>query len=228
MRVFGAKPIDDVVQSSQIFRVEDRADDWDLVLRESHHRMKNTLTLLGASARRDFSRKCSTADLSAALDRFERRVAAFGKLYQLLSDDTGGRPVQTEEIFERLCEALSEALLEPAGISCEATIEGGELSPMQRHRLSLIIAELVTNAAKHAFPDGNGGRIWLEVVCRQGYWCCTVADNGVGAAGPLQGTGGRILENLARSIGAKIHGETGQSGTRVSIIIPPADLESAA
>jgi two-component sensor histidine kinase len=49
-----------------------------------------------------------------------------------------------------------------------------------------------------------------------------VADNGIGATAPLQGTGSRILEGLARSIQARLHGEAGQGGTRVTIVMPSA------
>jgi two-component sensor histidine kinase len=83
-----------------------------------------------------------------------------------------------------------------------------------------MLTELVTNAAKHAFPNKNSALIRIEVANRDGYWFCTVADNGIGATGPLQGTGSRILEGLARSIRARMHGEAGQGGTRVTIVMP--------
>jgi two-component sensor histidine kinase len=69
--------------------------------------------------------------------------------------------------------------------------------------LGLIIVELVTNAAKHAFPSGNDGLVRIDLLCREGRWRCTVSDNGVGAVGPLRGSGARILEDLSRSIRAR-------------------------
>jgi len=221
MFAVGFRSNDDIVQSHQATGVDEQLDDWELVLRESHHRMKNTLTLLGASVRRDFMRIKPT-DVSIAVDRFERRVVAFGRLYQLLSDDCDLNAVALDSFFEGLCGALAEAILEPAGIRCEAAIESGTLAASQCHRLALMVTELVTNAAKHAFPDRNGGLIRIEIVNRDGALCCTVADNGTGAIGPLQGTGGRILERLARSIRARVHGEAGCGGTTVTILTPTA------
>jgi two-component sensor histidine kinase len=222
-----SRPNDNSAQFHQVASVEEQASDWELVLRESHHRMKNTLTLLGASVGRDFRRAGST-DVSVAVDRFERRVVAFGRLYQLLSDDAGRKTISVAVFFESLCGALSEAILEPAGIRCEAAIESGALPASQCHRLALILTELVTNAAKHAFPNRDGGMIRIEVGYREGCWRCTVADNGTGATGPLQGTGGRILEGLARSIRARILGEAGRGGTRVTIVMPSVDWKPAA
>lgn len=221
MAATGSMPNDNVTRSQYVASPDDQSRDWELVLRESHHRMKNTLTLLGASVRRDFTR-AGPRDVTVAVDRFERRIVAFGRLYQLLSDSDDVSTVSVEAFFESLCKAISGAVLEPAGIRCEAAIESGTLSASQCHRLALMLTELATNAAKHAFPNKTGALIRIEIVNRDGVWFCTVADNGVGATGPLQGTGSRILEGLARSIHARMHGETGQGGTRVTIVMPAA------
>lgn len=217
----GSRPTDSDTRSQLVASLDDLSRDWELVLRESHHRMKNTLTLLGASVRRDFMR-ARGRDMSGAVDRLERRIVAFGRLYQLLSDNDDLTEISMEAFFEKLCGALFEAMLEPAGIRCEASIESGTLPAWQCHRLALMLTELVTNAAKHAFPNKNGALIRIEVVNHEGSWLCTVTDNGVGAVGPLHGAGSRILEGLARSIGARMHGEAGQGGTRVTIAIPLA------
>jgi two-component sensor histidine kinase len=221
MSAIGLETSDHFVRSQHIASLDDQSRDWELVLRESHHRMKNTLTLLGASVRRDFSRP-GTRDMSGAVDRFEQRIVAFGRLYQLLFDIDSLSAVSVETFFENLCEALSEAVLEPASIRCEAAIESGALPASQCHRLALMLTELVTNAAKHAFPNRNDALIRIEMANRDGAWFCTVADNGIGATGPLQGTGSRILEGLARSIHARLQGEAGEQGTRVTIAMPIA------
>ncbi len=221
MPVISSRPNERRVRSHFVANLDDVSRDWELVLRESHHRMKNTLTLLGASVRRDFTRT-GISDMSVAVDRLERRIVAFGRLYQLLSDNDDLAMISVEAFFESLCGALSEAVLEPAGIRCEASVESGTLPAWQCHRLALMLTELVTNAAKHAFPSKKGALIRIEVVNQEGSWLCTVTDNGVGAIGPLQGAGSRILEGLARSISARMHGEVGQGGTRVTIAMPLA------
>ncbi|MGJ5176465.1 sensor histidine kinase [Bradyrhizobium oligotrophicum] len=215
MPSIGTRPKHDMVQSHLAADLGDQTD-WDLVLRESHHRMKNTLTLLGASVRRDLTR-ARPGEVSAAVDRFEQRLVAFGRLYQFLSNDEDLPAVSVATFFEGLCGAVSEAILEPAGIRCEAAIQDGMLPTSQCHRLALMLTELITNAAKHAFPTKNDALIRVDVFQRDGCWLCTVVDNGIGANGALQGTGSRILEGLARSIRAQMHGETGQDGTRVTI-----------
>lgn len=219
MSGIGSRPNDHVVRPQFIASLDEQSRDWELVLRESHHRMKNTLTLLGVSVRREFTR-AGTRDVLLAVDRLERRIVAFGRLYQLLSDNGDPVGVSVAPFFESLCGAIAEAVLEPAGIRCEAAIESGTLPASQCHRLALMLTELVTNAAKHAFPNKTGALIRIDMAIGDGAWLCTVADNGIGATAPLQGTGSRILEGLARSIRARMHGEAGEGGTRVTIVMP--------
>ena len=217
---------DRIRQSQQARYANELAGDWELVLRESNHRMKNTLTLLGVSVRREITRG-GASGLSQAVDRIERRVAAFGRVYQILSGDVEHDVLGVADFFAGLCSALSEAILEPAGIRCEAVIDSGMLPAAQCHRLGLMVTELVTNAAKHAFPGGRCGQIRVEALKRNGHWYCTVSDNGVGASGSREGTGGRILERLAQSIGAEIIGESGRLGTSITIVVPASHQDYA-
>jgi two-component sensor histidine kinase len=215
----GSRPTDTIMQARRTASVAEQVDDWELVIREAHHRMKNTLMLLAVSVRRDFKRG-GIKEFSAAVNRFERRVVAFGQLYYLLSGDEDIETISVAGFFEPLCEALSETILEPVAIRCAVAIGDGTISATQCHRLGLIVTELVTNAAKHAFPNKKAGLIRIEALHRNRCWCFTVTDNGRGATGSLQGTGGRILESLARSIRAQMLYESDEDGTRVTIVVP--------
>jgi two-component sensor histidine kinase len=194
-------------------------DDSGLILREIHHRMKNTLTLLTAWVRVDFA-SFQSPDVRKGIDRFERRVLAFDELYRLLSVGGCRSEISVGGYFESLSRALTVAILEPIGLSCDATIEDGLLETARCERLGLIITELVTNAAKHAFPNRQEGMVRINTNHRHGDWLCTVSDNGEGANGASPGDGARIIEDLARSIQARVISESGLHGTAVTIILP--------
>jgi two-component sensor histidine kinase len=207
-------PAIDLIESDQAEELRERHNDWEFVLTEAHHRMKNTLALLAASLRRDFT-PAASADLRNAIDRFEGRILAFGELYRLLEVGRGQGETSVGDYFGCLCRALTIAVLEPLGLRCETTIEDGSMATKQCEPLGLIIVELVTNAAKHAFPSGNDGLVSIDLLYREGR-CCTVSDNGIGVAGPLRGSGARILEDLrARTITA-----FGCRGTTVTVVLP--------
>ena len=71
-------PQEDDIRSPYL-ATNDPADSLELFLRETHHRMKNMLTLLGAWLRADFM-STTSVNLLQAIDGFERRLLAFGML----------------------------------------------------------------------------------------------------------------------------------------------------
>ena len=191
-------------------------------LREMHHRIANSFTVLNASFRRELG-SASSLSVQEILNRCDARMVAFDELHRVLIVGAAVGWISVRVYIEKLCDALTEALLKPLGVRCEVTADAAFFPSEYCEVLGLVIAELVTNAAKHAFPNRNGGLIRIEIAYREGCWCCSVTDNGIGATGPLQGTGGRILQGLARSIRARVHGEAGRGGTRVTIMMPPRD-----
>jgi two-component sensor histidine kinase len=207
------------MKTLQALDTERSADDMDLILREAHHRIKNTLTLLGAWLHTDF-RPSASVHLPEAIDRFERRIIAFGKLYQLLSNVSERRYISMGDYGGALCQALTVAILEPNGLRCEANIGDGFLDTKRCERLGLIIAELVTNAAKHAFADRKAGLVRIEALYHDDCWRCTVKDNGVAPINFRRGVGGQIVADLTRSIGAHVVTESGPDGTTVSVVLP--------
>jgi two-component sensor histidine kinase len=88
-------------------------------------------------------------------------------------------------------------------------------------RVALIVAELVNNAARHAFCDG-GGWVLVEVdVDVDGpAICCRVSDDGRPAAAPLPGLGRSIAESLAQALGGTIQWRFEQAGTSTVLRIP--------
>jgi len=197
----------------------DPADDVDLLVRETHHRMKNMLTLLGVWLRADFISTAS-ADFPKAIDAFERRIVAFGRLYDLLSRRSERRYTPVGHYVGSLSLAMVAAILEPRGIRCEVMIGDGFLDSKRCERLGLIVFELVTNAAKHAFPNKQPGLICIKAMYRDGFWYCTVNDNGAGARRARRGVGERIVEDLARSIGGHVRNESCSVGTAITVVVP--------
>jgi two-component sensor histidine kinase len=179
--------------------------------------------LLTAWLRLDFASVALTC-LPEAIDRFEGRILAFGELHRLLAIGRGRGEIPVREYFECLCRALTTSILAPRSLRCEVNIEEGFIEAKRCERLGLVVAELVTNAAKHAFPSQEigqkDGRVRVDAFYRNGCWCCRVSDNGIGAADASRGCGGMILEGLTRSMGANMIAESSCRGTMITIVLP--------
>ena len=83
-----------------------------------------------------------------------------------------------ESALRQVCEAL-QAHAEPHGIllSFQASGETIGLSSTQITSLALVVNELATNAIKHAFEDGQTGRIHIEVQRNSEDWVTIIVDD---------------------------------------------------
>jgi two-component sensor histidine kinase len=187
-----------------------------LLLQELQHRIANTLTILNATLRFEFA---AFADprLDAALERCQKQIIATAELHRFLVRGCLSDEVSTGGYFESLCERLSRSVLAPLGLACQVSVDDGILPAKKCELLGLTISELVTNAAKHAFPDENRGCVGISILFRDGYWSCTVSDNGIGKWNGSRGTGSRIVDGLVEALGARLAVRSSPNGTAVSV-----------
>ena len=88
--------------------------------------------------------------------------------------------------------------------------------------IGLLINELVTNAAKHAFTGRENGNVNVMFRRSDTGWRLTVEDNGIGMdaaranASPQGGLGTRLVDAFARQANATLNTETSAAGTRVT------------
>lgn len=193
-----------------------------LLLREMHHRFANTLTSLSSQFRGDSQSFLSsqTRDLVA---RHEARIVAFGNLHRALIVGAANTGISVQDYVENLSRSLSEAMLEPIGVRCEVTADAGTLPAVRCELLGLVIAELVTNSAKHAFPNRDDGVVNIKLLRREQSWVCVVSDNGEVGSQILQGVGMKILGQLIQLLGGSFAKTSGRYGTSVLVAFPSDD-----
>lgn len=79
--------------------------------------------------------------------------------------------------------------------------------------------ELVTNAAKHAFSDGNG-EIQVELSRAGQFVECKVLDNGSALEHARSGRGLRIINELSRALEGRFELRFGDRGSAAVLIFP--------
>jgi two-component sensor histidine kinase len=186
------------------------------VLHEVDHRVKNNLQLIASlillQSRRAPDEAARVA-LKSALERVTAVATAHRRLFQ-------GDPLRFEvadflrDLTADLAAAAGRDDLEIALALDEISLPSSSAAP-----LALVINELLGNALKHAFPDGRPGRISISLA-DQGQACVlTIADDGVGLAGP-PGFGSTILKLLGQQLHAGLETVETHPGTRVTLTLP--------
>jgi two-component sensor histidine kinase len=89
----------------------------------------------------------------------------------------------------------------------------------------MVVTELVTNALKYAYPDGETGEVRIILTKDEGdRSTIVVEDDGVGwnGSGTIKGTGlgSRIIQAMTKSLHAELSYRTEGRGTRVTLSFP--------
>jgi two-component sensor histidine kinase len=141
------------------------------------------------------------------------------------------RNTQIEKID--LADYLSDVCrdLEKATPNCQVDFEASSPLLLNTDRavsLALVVTELVTNAAKHAYPEGDGGPIWVRLSRGDGEAArVSVSDEGAGLPPDFEingkarlSLGMRLVRALANQAGAQLRFERKAHGTEFVLEIP--------
>ena len=186
---------------------------------EANHRFLNTLTALHGLLMNDFSR-FPDPSVRQAVAVFSSRIQAFADVHRTLGVQTGEPVIDAAAHLARLCEELCVAHLAPRGLLCEVRLEQVVLPRETCLNLGLIVVELVTNAAKHAFVGRTGGKVWVILRRSERSWICQVADNGAGLRPGPGGDGMKLVRGLAAYLGASLQVDSDTGGVTTTLRLP--------
>ena len=176
----------------------------DLLFREVHHRVRNNLQVVASLLA--VQSRSAPRDVRAHLDESLRRVHAMGLLHE---EFYKGRQVETIDLTTYVGELLI-SIIGSFGLADRVTtrVEG---TPIRigldiGTPLAMLLAEVISNACKHAFPGGRNGEITIIIAERDGEVHLRVSDNGVGlgtkpeSPGPRSGMGHRLIAKFAEQL----------------------------
>jgi two-component sensor histidine kinase len=194
------------------------------LVKEINHRVKNSLQLaasmLSLQARDD---PLVSAHLQEAVNRITAIARAHDRLYRtprIDSIDLGG-------YLAEVCADLGKVVGR-----CRVRYEPPQALPMHPDRairIALLVSELVTNSAKHAYPQDQGGDIQVSLTRgNKGAWRIGVSDQGIGLPADFDLTRGksmglRLVQALTQQTKATIRVERLQPGTEFIIDSCEAD-----
>jgi two-component sensor histidine kinase len=105
------------------------------------------------------------------------------------------------------------------GIELSLSIAPVRMSSDRCWFLGMIVFELITNAARHAFGGGPGA-IHLEIYPAGASIACCITDNGSSDTNPLPGRGTSIVMALADALCGTVDMQFGPNGAKTVISFP--------
>jgi two-component sensor histidine kinase len=190
-----------------------------VLVKEINHRVKNSLQLvssmlnLRATAQGD-------PNISQILGEASARVAAISRAHDRLYRSSDVARIELAGYLSEVCRDLTE-VMPTCVVDFQATATV-HMTTDRAIRLALLVTELVTNAAKHAY-DGTGGPIHVRLSRKdQGTVAISVRDEGRGLAKDFTverptGLGMRLVKALTDQMDAVLRIEPSDRGTTFTI-----------
>lgn len=169
----------------------------ELLLKEVHHRVKNNLQVISSLLSLQAHGLRDPA-MIRLLQESQGRVRSMALIHDQLCRSSDLARIDFAAYVRDLVGHLNQGLgSDTARIAVRLEVQPLPLPLDLAIPCGMIVNELVSNAMKHAFPDGRAGEIRVALARDEAGYCLTVADNGVG----MPGTSG---DGEATSIGVKV------------------------
>jgi two-component sensor histidine kinase len=156
-------------------------DERGILLQEVHHRVKNNLQLISSLLNLQANRVPDSA-VAELLADCRNRVRSMALAHENLYRAGNFSRVPMAAHIRNLCDHLIAAYRVPSrGIRLAVRVPDLELDLDRAVSCSLIVNELVSNALKHAFPDGRAGSVSVDLEPRgANRLALVIGDDGVG------------------------------------------------
>eukprot|EP01037_Dinobryon_pediforme_P008903 gene8903-8992_t len=169
------------------------------LLHEVDHRVKNNLMMIGSLLRLQ-SRSLPDPRLRATLEQMLQRVDALASVHRRLYQ---AHDIERFDIGS-FATSLANDLIGASGrrdIALQSDVATVEIPARKAAPVGLILNEVITNAIKHAYPDG-AGEMKLSVRRQNGTAQIDVRDDGPGfdvSMKPRDSIGRVLVDRLSRS-----------------------------
>ncbi len=201
--------------------------DRELLLHETHHRVKNNLQMISSLLNLQ-SKYVKDDNVLEVLQNGRNRVQSMAILHKNLYVGEDLNMVNIQHYFEGLVDSILNSYNKTENdVDLKIDADKVTMDVESVIPLGLIVNELITNSLKHAFPKDIKSKpeITLKMSEREDFYTLRVSDNGVGIQndiienGKKESFGQRLIRSLSKKLKASIS-ITNDNGTSVSFVLP--------
>ena len=194
----------------------------ELLLREIHHRVKNSLQIISSL----LSLQASEFDDNLIIEKYkesENRIHTIALIHENLYQSTDISNIDFKNYLEILIDDIMYSYkVDREMIKTVLDLNDYELGIETAIPVGLIINELVSNALKHAFKSGEKGEIKIVLEKYDDIYTLTVQDNGIGLPDEIhpensKSLGLMLVNALVTQLDSKMSFEV-KNGTSFKII----------
>ena len=205
-------------------RLQEALDHHQVLLKEVNHRVNNSLQIVIAMLHHQAAAS-ENPEEQHGLREASRRIAAISRAHQRLYASSSIQILDLGAYLAAVCEDLRDSMP-----SCNIevnTATGIEIATDRAITIALLVNELITNAAKYAYPTGHC-HAWVQVSrSSDGTTFVSVRDEGVGLPPDFdlksaKRLGMRLINAFTAQLKATLVIERREPGTEFILSVPLA------
>lgn len=203
-------------------KIKKSLEEKEMLLKEIHHRVKNNLMVISSLLNMQ-SRYITDEKSLNIFKESQSRAKSMALIHEKLYRSSDLKRINFGEYIRTLSIDLFHSYVsDDIPITLDLNVDDLMLDINTTVPLGLIVNELVSNALKHAFPDGRGGKISIEFHKWNDKFLLMVKDDGVGFPDDLdfRNTGSlglQLVNGLTDQIDGKLELDKSE-GTSFKII----------
>ena len=189
-----------------------------VLLQELNHRISNeffsAMSLVSLAAARSGS-----DEVKVALSGVTELLRHYAEVHQALQSPRDDARIDAATYLSKLCLSIRRSKLDQLKIDLILAAPPLVLRSDECWLLGMIVYELITNAARHAFA-GKNGQIRVELLCAGAFVQCKVLDNGAAPANVQRGSGLKIVGELIKALDGRFEQKFGTAGSTSILTFP--------
>ena len=198
----------------------------EIMLKEIHHRVKNNLQVISSLLNMQSS-YLQDEKAKEMLQNSIDRVSTMAKIHTMLYQSTDLARIDFGGFIRDLVARLQQTYgIAKSPIALHVNVADVSMTIEKSIPCGLILNELVSNALKHAFPEGKHGGINISMTTAGDRFVLTVQDNGIGFPPSIdfhntRSLGLELVRLLVTQLNGDIDLEVG-GGSKFTITFPVA------
>jgi PAS domain S-box-containing protein len=190
-------------------KIESSLKEKEVLLKEIHHRVKNNLQIISSLLNLQ-SGYIKDKDSIEIFKESQNRVRSMALIHEKLYQSKDMSQIDfSEYVSELVSNLFSSYSLNSALITLHQNINDILLEIDIAINLGLIINELVSNAFKHAFPEGRKGNLYISIKKDGHKYELIIEDDGIGFSSEIdfrktESLGLQLIITLVEQIGGEI------------------------
>lgn len=214
-----------------VANIKENLREKETLLAEIHHRVKNNLAVISGLLQLESS-NVENEHTEQILKNSQLRIQSMATVHEMLYKAHDFNNLSFNDFIKKMVASIHDIYKSAySELSVEVDVKDIDLNVNQAVPFGLMVNELVTNAFKHAYPDGGSGVVAISFFEEEGNVVLTVEDEGMGLDNDFsleesESLGFSLIKILSQQIDADVTVES-KNGTKVTVVFEKKDKKGS-